>query len=199
MYFSIFRVPRPSWNPVYTRSLDPSVLAFSLSLHRYPYICIPFKVNSLYSLYSEFTRSFSLYWYPYICIPFTVNSPHENWCIDRILSLEAPSRPSFVSCGSLPFPGSWISERVGNWSSNWSTLYQACDNSYPSHWKHEMKGHTLFSWCVRTDEYWCFLVEEVTSLLCLLVSRMEFFVGSWNTCSCNFFRAVWFTFSNNPI
>ncbi len=35
---SIFRCPSPPWNPVYVRRVDPSVLAFSLSLHRPPYI-----------------------------------------------------------------------------------------------------------------------------------------------------------------
>ena len=36
---SIFRCPLPPRNPVYVRHLDPSVLAFSLSLHRHPNIC----------------------------------------------------------------------------------------------------------------------------------------------------------------
>ena len=31
------------WNPVYPRSLDPSVLEFSLSLYRHPIICILFS------------------------------------------------------------------------------------------------------------------------------------------------------------
>ncbi len=40
---SIFRCPRPPFNPVYARRLDPSVLAFSLSSQRHPYICILFS------------------------------------------------------------------------------------------------------------------------------------------------------------
>ena len=35
---SIFRCPSPPRNPVYTRRVDPSVLAFSLSSHRHSYI-----------------------------------------------------------------------------------------------------------------------------------------------------------------
>ena len=38
---SIFRYPRTPCSPVYARLLDLSALAFSLSLHRHPYICIP--------------------------------------------------------------------------------------------------------------------------------------------------------------
>jgi hypothetical protein len=38
---SIFRYPRTPCNPVYARLLDLSALAFSLSLHRHPYKCIP--------------------------------------------------------------------------------------------------------------------------------------------------------------
>ena len=37
---SIFRCPSPPRNPVCVRSLDPSVLSFSLPLHRHPYICL---------------------------------------------------------------------------------------------------------------------------------------------------------------
>ena len=37
---SICRCTGPPINPVFTRSLDPSVLVFSLSLHRYLYTCI---------------------------------------------------------------------------------------------------------------------------------------------------------------
>ena len=40
---SLCRCPRPPHNPVYPRSLDPSVLVFSLSLHRHPCICVLFS------------------------------------------------------------------------------------------------------------------------------------------------------------
>ena len=41
---SIFRCFSSSpHNPVYVRSVDPSVLVFSLSLHRHPHICILFS------------------------------------------------------------------------------------------------------------------------------------------------------------
>jgi hypothetical protein len=41
VFVSILGSPLPPHNPVYTRILGPSVLAFRLSLHRHPYICIP--------------------------------------------------------------------------------------------------------------------------------------------------------------
>jgi hypothetical protein len=41
-----------SRNPVYARCLDPSVLAFSLSLHRHPFICILF--SSRFTCYNKF-------------------------------------------------------------------------------------------------------------------------------------------------
>ncbi len=40
---SIVKCSRSPRNPVYARRLDPSVLAFSLSLHRYPLICVLFS------------------------------------------------------------------------------------------------------------------------------------------------------------
>ena len=40
---SIFRCSSSPDNPVYVRNVDPSVLTFSLSLHRHPNICIPFR------------------------------------------------------------------------------------------------------------------------------------------------------------
>ena len=45
---SIFRCPRPPHNPVYARRLDPSVLAFGLSLHRRPYVCILSSSHFIY-------------------------------------------------------------------------------------------------------------------------------------------------------
>ena len=39
----------PPHKPVYVRRVDPSVLVFSLSLHRHPHTCIPF--NSFYLLF----------------------------------------------------------------------------------------------------------------------------------------------------
>ena len=39
---SIFRCSSSPCNPVYASRVDPSILAFSLSLHRHPHICIPF-------------------------------------------------------------------------------------------------------------------------------------------------------------
>ncbi len=39
---SIFRCPSPPCNPVYLRHVDPSVLMFSLSLHRHPHTYNPF-------------------------------------------------------------------------------------------------------------------------------------------------------------
>ena len=55
---SIFRYPRPPLNPVYTRSLDPSVLPCSLSLHRHPYLCILFNLSlSLGIPYPRSTQS----------------------------------------------------------------------------------------------------------------------------------------------
>ena len=41
-------------NPVYARRLDPSVLAFSLSLYRHPIICILY--NSRFTSYTKQTR-----------------------------------------------------------------------------------------------------------------------------------------------
>ncbi len=40
---SIFRCSSSPRNPVHVRRVDPSVLAFSLSLYRHPHICIPFS------------------------------------------------------------------------------------------------------------------------------------------------------------
>ena len=40
---SIFRGSSPSSNPVYARRVDPSVLAFSLSSHRYSFIGLLFS------------------------------------------------------------------------------------------------------------------------------------------------------------
>ena len=34
--------------PVFARRLDPSVFAFTLSLHRHPYICISFSSRFIY-------------------------------------------------------------------------------------------------------------------------------------------------------
>jgi hypothetical protein len=48
---TIFRYPRPPRNPVYVSRLDPSILTFSLSLHRHPYICILF--NSRFISYNK--------------------------------------------------------------------------------------------------------------------------------------------------
>ncbi len=45
---SIFRCPSPPRNPVYVRLADPSVLSFSLSSHRHPYICIPCSSHFIY-------------------------------------------------------------------------------------------------------------------------------------------------------
>ena len=51
---SIFRCPSPPHNLVHARTVDPSVLAFSLSLlHRHPYICIPFSSRFIFVLGSS--------------------------------------------------------------------------------------------------------------------------------------------------
>jgi hypothetical protein len=52
---SIFRCPRPPLNPVYPRSLVCSFLAFSLSLHRRPCICIVFRFRFTY--YNKHTKN----------------------------------------------------------------------------------------------------------------------------------------------
>ena len=43
IFISILRSPPVPSNPVYVRILDISVLAFSLSLHRHPYICMMYQ------------------------------------------------------------------------------------------------------------------------------------------------------------
>ena len=45
---SIFSRPSPPQNPVYVSRVDPSVLAFSLSLYRHPYVCVPFISGFIY-------------------------------------------------------------------------------------------------------------------------------------------------------
>ncbi len=46
---SISRCSSPPRNPVYARRVDPSVLAFNLSLHRHPYLCILCHSRFMYS------------------------------------------------------------------------------------------------------------------------------------------------------
>ena len=45
---SIFRCTRPPSNPVFVRRLHPSVLVFSLSLHRHLFVCILFNSRFIY-------------------------------------------------------------------------------------------------------------------------------------------------------
>ena len=47
--------PSPPHNLVYVKCVDPSVLAFSLSLHRHPYICIPFSSRFIH--YNKYTKT----------------------------------------------------------------------------------------------------------------------------------------------
>jgi hypothetical protein len=59
---SIFRYPRTPRNPVCASRLDPSVSAFSHSLHRHPYIC--FLLNSCFTsvIIKKIMRIFMMSW-----------------------------------------------------------------------------------------------------------------------------------------
>ena len=49
----------PDFQKVYAIRLDPSVLAFSLSLHRHKYVCISFSSRFIY--YNEQTKKSTLH------------------------------------------------------------------------------------------------------------------------------------------
>ena len=56
LILSIVRCSRSPHNPVYVRRLDPSVLTFSISIHRYPLTCILF-ISSVCHQHDPFTGS----------------------------------------------------------------------------------------------------------------------------------------------
>ena len=88
---SIFRYPRTPCNPVYASLLDPSALAFSLSLHRHPYICIPCSFRFIY--YNKQISSFTSTRQSWLCSEgedlgqHEGQVPHRQDRVDRVVQV----------------------------------------------------------------------------------------------------------------
>ena len=123
------------WNPVFTRCLDPSVLAFSLSSHGHPSICILIisrftsynkdRAHVSYSIYTE-TTLLDKEWL------LTGQKTHQKTLGGVCLSLRHGTRPPQKKLDQVYHSNWWENDERTNtrfewitWSKcPWSTFFQ---------------------------------------------------------------------------